>query len=192
MSAMKPDMRLAGICACSVETHLWSSVAQSGPTCRMPSKAAAARRRAHRDHAIPRYIPRPSTKHGGDAARHPQARCVSSGLLIRSVKVPAKVGRRQLARRTRLATADLLSFASVELEHTGAGERVRAYQLRHNPSNRVAKVVVRASVFGAAHRGAHARTLAASALTTALPVLPAAPMTRIIATWPSARTDGSD
>ena len=28
--------------------------------------------------------------------------------------------------------------------------------------------------------------------TTALPVLPAAPMTRIIASWPSARTDGSD
>ena len=67
---------------------------------------------------------------------------VTSGLLIRSVKVPAKVGRRQLARRTRLAAADLLGLAPVELEHAVAGERVRGCQLRHNPSNRVAKVVV--------------------------------------------------
>ena len=43
---------------------------------------------------------------------------VTSGLLIRSVKVPAKVGRRQLARRTRLAAADFLGLAPCVLENS--------------------------------------------------------------------------
>lgn len=67
---------------------------------------------------------------------------VTSGLLIRSVKVPAKVGRRQLARRTRLAAADFLGLAPCVLEDSPASERVRGCQLRNNPGDRVAKIIM--------------------------------------------------